>query len=147
MSKLKNPAFILALTTALALPSTPDTQVAALDAWATEHFPKLQECGLALLKPPFSLNELDELAKEAVIAAQELKGIFKGTDRAVIAQKVLVWTVQETCPPIAKPWIEPLMQSSAVAALIESAFRKLFPEKAGEPAVVDAPEVEAGGIQ
>lgn len=143
----KNAGLLALLTPLLALQSAPDTQVAALDAWATHHLPKLQECGLALLKPPFSLNELDELAKEAVIAANELKGIFKGTDRAVIAQKVLIWTVQETCPPVAKPWIEPLMQSDAVAALIESAFRKLFPEKAGEPAVVDAPEVKPGGIQ
>lgn len=51
-------------------------------------------------------------------------------------------------PPFTISELEQLATQSVVAALIESAFLKLFPEKAPSAApVVDAPEVAPGGVQ
>ena len=61
---------------------------------------------------------------------------------------MLSWVVQEVCPDSLEAWVVPLVEGDGVAALIESAFLKLFPEKApGAAPVVEAPEVAPGGVQ
>lgn len=135
------------LTAALALGTVSAQQTDVLGKWADKHLPQLIDNTKDLLQPPFTMAELERLAMHAVTAAQDLKDVFAGKDRAKIAQTVLAFCVQEICPDSMEPWVMPLVQGDGVAALIESAFLKLFPEKAPTAPVVDAPEVAAGGIQ
>lgn len=136
---------ILALTPAATAP-----QKTALDEWVNHWGPLLTDQAKTLLGGNFGFSGLGKLAQDAVNAAQDLKGIFSGTDRAKIAQAVLHTTVATLAPDRVKKWALPLVDGPAVAALIESAFRYL--EGAGllkMPALpeVAAPEVEAGGVQ
>ena len=136
------------LTAALTLGTASAQQTDVLGKWADKHLPQLIDNTKNLLQPPFTMAELERLAMHAVVAAQELKGVFAGKERAKIAQTVLSWAVQEVCPDSLEAWVVPLVEGDGVAALIESAFLKLFPEKApGAAPVVDAPDVAAGGIQ
>lgn len=139
-------SLISMLTAALTL-SAASTQTSALSDWAKKHVPKVTESARNLIQPPFTITELEQLATQSVVAAQELKGVFAGKERAKIAQTVLSWAVQEVCPDSLEAWVVPLVEGDGVAALIESAFLKLFPEKAPTAPVVDAPDVAAGGIQ
>ncbi|MDO4264677.1 MAG: hypothetical protein Q4C67_10820 [Deinococcus sp.] len=138
------------LTAALALGTVNAPQTDVLGKWADKHLPQLISNTKDLMQPPFTMAELERLAMHAVTAAQDLKGVFAGKQRAKIAQAVLSFAVQEICPDSLEAWVVPLVEGDGVAALIESAFLKLFPEKAPAPAtapVVDAPEVAPGGVQ
>ncbi|MDO4246786.1 MAG: hypothetical protein Q4C89_12245 [Deinococcus sp.] len=136
------------LIAALTLSSAESQKTNALDQWAKMHVPALIKGAQDLMAPPFTPSELIMLAQQSVVAAQELKGVFAGKDRAKIAQTVLSYAVQEVCPDDLEAWVVPLIEGEGVAALIESAFLKLFPEKAPSAApVVDAPEVAPGGVQ
>lgn len=145
--------FLAGLTTALALTSTAP-QTAQLEAWADLYLPELRGKAQALLQPPFSLGELEKLADVAVRSAQELKGIFSGIPRAVIAQTALVVAVKSALPSQVAPWLLPWLEGPGLAALIESAFQKAFgpetvplPGAGGAAPVVDASDVDAGGVQ
>ena len=138
---------LLTTTLALGAPVT-TTQGDALDAWADKYLPVLKDMAAALLTPPFNILEVQELAEEAVLAADELRDVFKGVPRAKIAQAVLSVAARAACPDGLEPWVMPLIEGSGAEAMIESAFRKLFPERAAQAApVVDASDVDAGGVQ
>lgn len=139
-------AFLSLLTASLALSGA--QQQHALDTWADKYIPELTDKALACLSGPFSFGEVGDLAEAAVRAAQDLKGIFAGTQRAEIAQVVLVASVKAVLPDDAEHWVLPLLESDVVEGIIEAAFRRVFgPQAQGAPPVVDAPEVEPGGIQ
>ncbi len=99
----------------------------------------------------FSFSELGLLAQNAVNAAQDLKGIFSGADRARIAQATLHTVVATLAPERVKSWALPLVDGPAIAALIEAAFRFLeergLLHKPSAAPVVDASDVDAGGVQ
>ncbi|WP_288481800.1 hypothetical protein [uncultured Deinococcus sp.] len=140
--------FIAGLTTALALTSTAP-QTAALEVWADKYLAELRQKAQELLQPPFSLAELEQVADVAVKAAQDLKGIFYGVPRAVIAQTALVAAVKTVLPATAAPWVLPWLEGPTLAALIESSFQRLFGPAADTSAapVVDASDVAEGGVQ
>lgn len=146
-----NKATLLSLLTgALALGSTSTTPSALetqLGGWAEKHLSVITESARELVTPPFTLNELQELAAEAVIAANDLKGVLAGTQRAKVAQTILVAGVKYVAPDALEPWVLPFLEGAGLAAIIESAFLKLFPEKAQPAPVVDASDVEPGGVQ
>lgn len=145
---MKKSAFLSMLTASLALGAASTNQTVALDAWADKFLPELISEAKACLEGPFSFAEIGALAETAVRAAQDLKGIFTGTARAKIAQAVLVVSVKAALPDEAESWVLPLLEGPAVEAIIEAAFRRVFGDQAkGAPPVVDAPEVEPGGIQ
>lgn len=137
---------LLTGTLALGAAATP-TQGDALDAWADKYLPTLKDLATSLLTPPFTIVEVQELAEEAVLAADELRDVFKGLSRAKIAQAILSVTARAACPDGLEPWVMPLIEGPGAEAMIESAFRKLFPERAAQAPVVDASDVDAGGIQ
>lgn len=133
------------LTAALSLGTPTDTQATALQTWAETHLPPLVASAQALLKPPFTLQELSDLADEAVTAAQDLKGIFEGTERAQAAQIILVVAAREALPDLVEPWVIPFLSGDGVEALIESAFQRVFgPEVVALPPITDAPELPSG---
>lgn len=147
--------FLAGLTAALALTSTAP-QTAQLEAWADLYLPELHAKAQDLLKPPFTLGELEQVADVAVRSAQELKGIFYGVPRAVIAQTALVVAVKAVLPDQVQPWLLPFLSGPGLAALIESAFQRAFgPEAVPLPGasaapvapVVDASDVAEGGVQ
>lgn len=113
--------------------------------------PILIEQAKACLTGPFSLAEVGVLAESAVMAAQDLKGVFAGTERARIAQTVLVYAVQEVLPDSVESWVLPLLEGEGITRLIEATFRKLFGTEAvpaeGAAPVVDANDVAEGGVQ
>ena len=74
----------------------------------------------------------------AVTAAQQLKGIISGKQRAKVAQIVLVVAARAALPDMVEPWIIPLLDGPAVEAFIESAFQKAF-----GPEVAPLPTLEA----
>ena len=136
---------ITLLTTTLALGSATATQTDALSTWVEKNVPPFLEAAKALATPPFYPSEPKVLAEKAVIAAQELKGVFAGAERAKIAQTVFIYAIKDVTPDNLEPYFVPLLESDQVAALIESAFQRVFGSKT-EP-VVDAQDVEEGSIQ
>lgn len=110
-----------------------DPQEAALTAWVDAHLPALIAKGRELLTPPFALQELSALAEEAVKAAQALKGVLSGQQRAKAAQLILVVAARAALPDLVEPWVLPLLSSEGVAALIESAFQRVFGDGAPVP--------------
>jgi len=90
--------FISLVSAVLLLSPSETAQTAALHAWADTYVPQLEGAAQALFSGPFGWSELGQLAETAVTATQELKGIFKGTPRAIIAQVLLREAVVATCP-------------------------------------------------
>lgn len=145
---MKHSAFLSLLTTSLALTAVSEQQSNALEAWGGKYIPELTSKARDCLSGPFSYGELGALAEASVQAAQELKGIFAGLDRAKIAQGLLIIAAREVLPDTYEGWALPLLRGEAVASLIEAAFRRLFgEERKGAPPVVDAPEVAEGSVQ
>lgn len=107
-----------------------------LEGWSDTHLPELQDAARSLLQPPFTVQELMDLAEMSVQAAQELKGVLAGKQRAHVAQAALVLVVKETCPAGIAAWAVPLLSGEGLVQLIEAAFLKLFPEKGPELASV-----------
>lgn len=126
-------------------PST-STQQSALDAWADTWLPKLTEQGKALFEGNFDMAEVGQFAREAVTAAQDLKGVFSGTDRAGIAQAILHTAIAEFAPAAVKLVILPIVDGPGCAAIIEAGFRVVFGPQGAAP-VVDASDLAAGGVQ
>lgn len=143
---MKNSAFLSLLTTWLALSAVTQPQEHALTAWAEKYLPEVTQQARDCFSGPFSYGELGTLAETSVRAAQELKGILVGTDRAKVAQAVLIIAAREVLPDNYEGWALPLLRGEAIASLIEAAFRRLFGAEAAPP-VVDAPEVPEGGVQ
>jgi hypothetical protein len=142
--------FLSLVSAALLLSPTDTVQTGALQTWSDTYVPLLENEARALLSGPFGWSELGQLAETAVKAAQELKGIFKGTPRATIAQVLLREAVVLALPDNIEHWALPLVNSSAVTSLIEAAFQRVFgPEVivVSHAPVVDAPEITPGGIQ
>lgn len=140
------------LTTALSLSASDTTTQAALQAWTDKHMPALIESAKGLLSGGFNITAVFTLAGEAVKAAQDLKGIVAGQERASVAQVVLVVAAKAALPDMVEPWIIPLLSGDGVKALIESAFLKIFgpdkvpaPEVAEPAPVTDDSTLPAGG--
>ncbi|BDP42941.1 hypothetical protein DAETH_29100 [Deinococcus aetherius] len=119
-------AFLSLLTMSLALGAVTQPQQTALDAWADKFLPVVLEKARGLIRGGFGYAEIGSLAETSVRAAQDLKGIFAGLERAQIAQAVLVVAAREVLPSVAERWVLPLLQGEAVRALIEAAFQRVF---------------------
>ena len=128
----------------------------AIQNWVSEYWPKLLAEAKTLQAEGWDYQSLGALATTTMQAAQALKGVFKGTTRAEIAQVVFVAAVKAALPDDYEHWIVPLLESPVVAGLIESAWRRVFgpdgtpaslPAPAGEAPVVEAPELPEGGVQ
>lgn len=136
---MKNNNALALLTAALSLSASDTTAQTGLQAWTDANMPVLITEAKALLDGPFDTGEIFALAMTAVKAAQELKGILSGKQRAQVAQIVLVVAARAALPDLVEPWVIPLLDGPAVAAFIESAFQKAFgEEKAPLPSVTDA---------
>ncbi len=137
------------LLTALMLSTTPTTaQQTALDTWADHWLPSLTEQARALFSRKFDMAEVGQFARQAVTAAQDLKGVFGGSDRAGIAQAILHTAISTYAPANVKVWILPLVDGPGCCAIIEAAFRVVFgPIAQASAPVVDASDVAEGGIQ
>ena len=92
----------------------PPEQTAALDAWADKYLPELTEKARACVNGPFSWEEVGNLAESASQAAQELKGLFGGTERADIAQTILAVSVKAALPDNVEHWVLPMLEGDAV---------------------------------
>lgn len=127
------------LTAALSLSASDTAAQGSLQTWTDTNMPVLINQARELLNGPFDTGEIFALAMTAVKAAQELKGIISGKQRAQVAQIVLVVAARAALPDLVEPWVIPLLDGPAVAAFIESAFQKAFgEEKAPLPPVTDA---------
>ena len=126
----------------------------ALHTWLAEYWPKAQSAASTLFAEGFDFQSLGALASVAVSAAQSLKGLFAGAERAQIAQIIFVEAAKAAIPDDYEHWIIPMLQSAAAGAMIEAAFRRLFgagvpvsPPEQGADAVVDAPELPEAEIE
>lgn len=125
-------------------------QQTALDSWAETYLPRLRQEGRSLLQGRFDITELYEFAQLVVAAAQQLKGVFSGQERAKIAQALLHTAVKECAPLTFQEWALPLVDGPGCAALIESAFQRVFgsgQQDVSAAPVVDASDVDKGGVQ
>lgn len=103
--------------------STTLEQTGTLEQWMNEWFPKLQNATTHIT----GIGTLWVAAEICVQAAQDLKGVFEGKNRAQIAQTLLVVFVKQLSPEHVETWLLPLVEGEGCAALIEAAFRRLFP--------------------
>lgn len=138
------------LTALLLTTAANPAQKTALDAWAEQWGTQLFQQGSALFSGAFSFTEIGQFAQSAVEAAQGLKGIFSGQERAKIAQTILHTVIAEYAPLVVKEWALPLVDGPGCAALIEAAFQRIYgsgQQEVSAVPVVDAPDVTKGGVQ
>lgn len=121
---LNKSALLVTLASLALTPTLP--QQAALDSWADKYLPRLSEDGRALFQGKFDITEVYNFGQIAVQAAQELKGMFSGQERAKVAQALLHMAVKQYAPLIFQEWALPLVDGPGCAALIESAFQRVF---------------------
>ncbi|MFC4636712.1 hypothetical protein [Deinococcus hohokamensis] len=93
--------------------------------WLQRHMPNLVSKA-RVLPDGVTWTEVGALLEAAVSAAQELKGVLKGTGRAQFVLAVVQSLVREFAPPSAQ-WIRLLLNSPFALMLIEMAFKRLFP--------------------
>jgi len=132
------------LSGALSLGSTPATpgQSSALGTWVDTWLPKLK-ADVQVMGTGLNAVNLLVLARDVIPAANQLAGVFAGTDRAEVAAITLRFAVQQFAPPAVVASLTPLLASGTVEGLIESVYRELFPVPVTPP-VVNAPELPSG---
>lgn len=124
------------LTTALALGAATPTERSKLATWIDEYTPKIANAVAGVFTPPFTWAELTGVADISVTAAQELKGVFAGADRAHIAQIVFVEVVRYVLPDgMIEDVAVSALNSEAVAGMIEAAYQRLFGPERDDKAV------------
>lgn len=127
---------LISIITASLSSGTANPLIDQLGGWSDKHLPNLRAKAEALLADGPTILEVFDLAQGAVEAAQDLRGVVAGAQRALLAQAALVVVAREVLPEEVESWLVPLLSGEGLAALIESAFRQLFPG-----------EVQPGSVQ
>lgn len=117
------------LTTLIALgaatrsgaPVAPDL----VQPWLDKHLPGIVSKAQAL-RDGATWTEVGALLEAAVQAAQELRPVLAGTERAAFVLAIVQSLVRAFAPPSAQ-WVLMLLDSPFARLLIDMAFKRLFP--------------------
>ena len=120
-SQILTALLALSVTARSGAPLAADT----VTPWVEHHVPVLTRKAAAL-RDGATWAEVTDLIDSTVRAAQDLKGAVAGVPRARIVRAVLQLLVREFAPPSAG-WLLMLLDNALAEALIEMAFKRLFP--------------------